>query len=377
MTGDGGQVLVKRPPDLIYLVINVLLVATGTVMLFSAGSAYYEGKSTYFLLQHLGHVALGSVFAIIAAVVMTPKLGKTLAGVMYLFSLVLLVLVLIVGFVSGGARRWISVLGISVQPSEIAKTGLILTIAAYMSTDPDRFACRKGNFWKGAVLRGFIVPAVMTGILAVLILLEKHISATVIISTIGLATMILGGTQFWLIPVAGVPAALGLWGVINAWPYAKRRWDGLVNRGSDIAGADWQTTEGLYAMGTGGWFGLGLGNSRLKYGYVSEPQNDFIFAVICEELGFIGTAIILILFFALMSRGLRLAQKCTDRFCAVVISGITFNTALHVLLNVAVVCAVIPNTGISLPFFSSGGSATMMQIFDAGILLGCSRYCRD
>ncbi|MBO7376958.1 MAG: FtsW/RodA/SpoVE family cell cycle protein, partial [Clostridia bacterium] len=339
--------------------------------------AYYEGKSTYFLRQHIIHILAGSVFAFIAAFVMTPKLGKLLAAGTYLVALLLLGLVLVIGFTSGGARRWINVAGISVQPSEIAKTGLILSIAAYMSTDPERFAWKKGNRWKGAILRGFIVPLAMTGIFAVLILLEKHISATVITVLVGGVTMLLGGTNILMLVIAAGGAGGVLYWVMTTWSYAKKRINTLFNRGSDVSGADWQTTEGLYAMGTGGWFGLGLGNSRLKYGYVSEPQNDFIFAVICEELGFIGTAIILILFFALRSRGLRLAQKCTDRFCAVVIAGITFKTALHVLLNVAVVCAVIPNTGISLPFFSSGGSATMMQIFDAGILLGCSRYCRD
>ena len=376
MTRSQEQVLVKRPPDLLYLILVLILVAIGTVMLFSAGSAYYEGRSTYFLFQHLEHILLGSVFAFVAAFVMTPKLGKVLAGITYGIALVLLLLVLVVGFTSGGAKRWINVLGISVQPSEIAKTGLILILAFYYSVNPERFTGGMKNK-KGMFVDGFLIPVLITGVFAVLVILEHHISATVIILGIGFVMMFLGGTNLVLLGGALGGAGLLVWVVANTWSYAKARIDTLFNRGRDVTGSDWQTTEGLYAMGTGGLFGLGLGNSRLKYGYVSEPQNDFIFAVVCEELGFIGTAVIMILFFALFSRGMRLSQKCTDSFCSLVIAGISFKTALHVLLNIGVVCAVLPNTGISLPFFSSGGSATMMQIFDAGILLGCSRYCRD
>ncbi len=378
MNGTGDRVLVKRPPDLIYFVLVVLLVATGSVMLYSAGSAYYS-DSFYFLKQHLMHILFGSVFAVIVAFVMTPKLGKIGALIAYGGSLVLLALVLLLGFTSGGAKRWLDVGGISVQPSEIAKTGLILILAFYFSVEGERLR-KKDTFRKkfGTMLIfGLLIPMGITGSLAVPVLLEKHISATVIIVSIGVVMMFLGGTSILLL--AGSSAAAGgvLYIVATTWSYAKARIDSLFNRGRDVSGSDWQTTEGLYAMGTGGLFGRGLGNSRLKYGYVAEPQNDFIFAVICEELGFIGTLVIMILFFALTTRGLRLSSKCTDDFCSLVIAGLSFKIAVHVLLNIGVVCAVLPNTGISLPFFSSGGSATMVQIVDAGILLGCTRYCLD
>jgi cell division protein FtsW len=157
--------------------------------------------------------------------------------------------------------------------------------------------------------------------------------------------------------------------------YARARVDSWLNRGADALGSDWQTTQGLYAIGTGGLFGLGLGNSRLKYGYVSQPQNDFVFTVVCEELGFFGAMAILILFLALVWRGFILAAHAADKFCSLVIFGISFKLAIHVLLNVGVVTGILPNTGVALPFFSSGGSATLIQLFDVGIILGLSRFC--
>ncbi len=376
----GGEVLqrreralVKGSPDVIFSVLCILLISLGSLMLFSAGSAYYEGNSFYHLIQHLKHLLVGLIPALIVMIVMTPRLGKVMAVVAYSATMVLLVAVLVFGFTSGGAKRWISVGGISLQPSEFAKTGLIMILALYYSADTERVKFRKGRFWS-SLLYGIIIPLLFIGAVAVLVILEKHISGTVIIIGIGIVMMFLGGTNFVALALTGVSVFIPVVSVAFAWPYARARIEGLFNRGRDTSGADWQSTEGLYAMGTGGWFGLGIGNSRLKYGYVSQPQNDFIFAVICEELGFIGTTVIMLLFLALVARGFMLSARTGDTFCSLVIAGISFKIALHVLLNIAVVSSVIPNTGISLPFFSSGGSATMMQLIDVGLVLGCSKY---
>ena len=183
-----------------------------------------------------------------------------------------------------------------------------------------------------------------------------------------------GAFIHWFLLV--IPVAIPAGFIAYSIPYVRSRIEGWTNRGADALGIDWQTTQGLYAIGTGGLFGLGLGQSRLKYGYVSQPQNDFVFTVICEELGFFGALSIIILFLALTSRGFVLAMRSEDKFAGIVIAGISFKIILHVLLNIAVVTGVGPNTGISMPFFSSGGSATMIQLMDAGIVLGLSRFCK-
>ena len=147
-----------------------------------------------------------------------------------------------------------------------------------------------------------------------------------------------------------------------------------INLEQDPLGAGWQTIQGLYAIGSGGFFGLGLGFSRQKYGYVSQPQNDFIFTIICEELGFLGALLVILLFVMLIWRGIRIGQRAPDKFCALVVWGLTFKIALQVAMNIAVVTNMMPNTGISLPFFSTGGTSLMIQIFEIGIILSISRF---
>ena len=163
--------------------------------------------------------------------------------------------------------------------------------------------------------------------------------------------------------------------LILSTDYARQRVVSFFDKSSNSLTNNWQSTQGLYAIGSGGLFGVGLGNSNLKYGYVSQPQNDFVFTIICEELGFFGATAILLLFFALVARGIILGSRAPDKFTALVIYGLTFKLAIHVFLNVGVVSGMLPNTGISLPFFSSGGSATISQMIDMGIILGLSRFC--
>ena len=207
-----------------------------------------------------------------------------------------------------------------------------------------------------------------------LVLLEDHFSGTIIIGAIGFGMLFLGGTYLgWfvsVIPFGGIIAAL-----ILSTDYARQRVVSFFDKGSNSLTNNWQSTQGLYAIGSGGLFGVGLGESSLKYGYVSQPQNDFVFTIICEELGFFGASAILLLFFALVARGVILGSRAPDKFTALVIYGLTFKLAIHVFLNVGVVSGLLPNTGISLPFFSSGGSATISQMIDMGIILGLSRFC--
>jgi cell division protein FtsW len=374
-TENGNVLMVRTRPDTVFLVLTLILILIGTVMSFSASTAYASqkyGNSFLFLTEHLGHLLIAFVPAAIITFILTPQLARLLAVGTYALSILLLIAVLIVGITGGGARRWIDLGFFTFQPSELAKTGIIMLLALYMTKHEDAVVGK--GFNRRSIVHGFIVPVAIIGLVCVLVGLEKHFSGIIIIGCIGVVMMFISGTNiFYFISCVPVAGLLGF--LIMQTGYARARVDSWLNRGADALGSDWQTTQGLYAIGTGGLFGLGLGQSRLKYGYVSQPQNDFVFTVVCEELGFFGALAILILFLALAWRGFILASHAADKFCSLVIFGLSFKLAIHVLLNIGVVTGVLPNTGVALPFFSSGGSATLIQLFDAGIILGLSRFC--
>jgi cell division protein FtsW len=196
-----------------------------------------------------------------------------------------------------------------------------------------------------------------------------------IVGMIGVMVMFLGGTRIkWLVIFLGIIAVVGVV-FIFMFGYTMDRVQIWLNIDKvDPLGDAWQTLQGLYAIGSGGFFGVGLGGSRQKFGYVSQPQNDFIFTIICEELGFVGAALVILLFSLLVWRGIKIGQRAPDKFSALVIWGLSFKIALQVAMNIAVVTNSMPNTGISLPFFSSGGTANMLQIFEVGIILSLSRF---
>ena len=222
---------------------------------------------------------------------------------------------------------------------------------------------------------GILIPGCALGLICVLVALEKHLSGTIIIGSLGLIMMVIGGASGkWMGAITGVGVA-GASFILMVSDYAQKRvhtW--LHIEEADPLGAAWQTLQGLYAIGSGGVFGLGLGNSRQKFGYVSQPQNDFIFAIVCEELGFVGAALVIGLVLALLLRGYRIASRAPDKFSSLVVYGLVTKVALQTVLNIAVVTNSMPNTGISLPFFSSGGTSLAMQIFEMGIVLSISRY---
>ena len=370
-----GRLFARVRPDPVYLVLFLILLTVGTVMSFSASSAYAErqyGDSFHFFKEHLLHMAVGAV-AMAAMLFITPTTMWYLSVAMYGAVIVLLLLVLAMGVVGGGAQRWINIFGLfNFQPSEAAKTAVILLLALYMSRHEREINSKGLN--RNSLIHGFLIPGVILGIILVLVGLEKHFSGVIIIGMIGAAMMFFGGTNMlWFLSVVPVAGVLGV--IIMNTEYARKRIDSWQNRGADALGSDWQSTQGLYAIGTGGLFGVGLGQSRLKYGYVSQPQNDFVFTIVCEELGFFGATAIMLLFLALTARGFVLAARASDKFCSLVIFGLSFKLALQVLLNIGVVSGVLPNTGIALPYFSTGGTATIMQMFEAGIVLGLSQFC--
>ena len=368
-------VLVRGSVDGWFLLFTVLLLCFGAIMSYSASSVYAlqeYGDSMHFFKRYLLFAIGASVLTAVFVTAVTPRIWKLLGILIYCGSIVLLLLVLVVGSTGGGAQRWIDLGFITIQPSEIAKTGIIMMLALYLSAHEKEIVSR--TKWGGSFRHGVLVPGIIIGIIIFLVMLEKHISGIMIIGMLGVSVMFIGGTQMkWLGSIIGVIAGAG--GMLIAFfPYARARVEAWINLESDPLGSGWQTLQGLYAIGSGGIFGVGLGNSRQKYGYVSEPQNDFIFSIICEELGFIGALLTIVLFGCLVVRGFQIAAKAPNRFCALTVYGLSFKVALQAALNIAVVTNSMPNTGISLPFFSSGGTSLALQIFEIGIILSISRF---
>ena len=375
---DERAPLSKGGIDMWFLLWAMLLVCFGAVMSYSASAVYAEREydsSSYYLWRYILFAVIATVITAFFVIYARPWFWRVFGVGAYGVSIVMLLLVLVIGAAEGVAQRWIDLGFVTFQPSEIAKMAVVMMLALYMSkyerqiSSPAKFS---GNF-----KHGFLMPMCIIGLICGLIALERHISGLMIVGVLGVAVMFLGGTRIkYLAMFLGIIAAAGVL-LILVSDYAQARVLSWINLESDPLGAGWQTLQGMYAIGSGGFFGLGLGFSRQKYGYVSQPQNDFIFTIICEELGFIGAALVVLLFVMLIWRGIRIGQRAPDKFCALVVWGLTFKIALQVAMNIAVVTNMMPNTGISLPFFSTGGSSLMLQIFEIGIILSISRFSRQ
>lgn len=372
---DGRRIMVRGGVDIWFLLIVLALLCFGAVMSFSASAVYAQNKygdSTYFLWRYIlfaGIAVLGTLPFVLFA---RPWFWRLFGVCAYGGSVVLLLLVLVIGREGGGAQRWIDLGFMTIQPSEVAKMAVVLTMALYMSKHESQI---KSDVTRESFRYGVMGPAMIFGFICMLVALEKHISGLMIIGMIGISIMFMGGTRLKYIFL--IIGAIGLAGVmlILVSDYAQDRvttW--LFLEKANPLGSAWQTWQGLYAIGSGGLFGKGLGNSMQKFGYVSEPQNDFVFTIICEELGFFGALLVVSLFGLLVWRGFRIAAKAPDRFSSLAVYGLTFKVALQTILNIAVVTNSMPNTGISLPFFSSGGTSLAVQIFEMGIILSISRY---
>jgi len=355
------------------LLFILLLLFFGSLMVFSASRAYAEthfGDPNYF-------IRLQSVWAVVGIIVMLlasripPATYKKFVGLGYAITAVLLLLVLILGFTAGGAQRWIGIGPFTFQPSELAKTMLILVLAKYFTYHKDKVLLysEKGS----AFLYGTVYPSLFFLLYAVLIMLQKHLSCIIILGALTVIMLFIGGSDLRRVTLVATPAVTAL--AAFAWftEYTQRRILIWLNPELYPTDGGWQTLQGLMAIGSGGFFGLGFGNSRLKYSYVSEPQNDFIFTIVCEELGFIGAVLILSLFALFVHRGFTVGLSHPDRFSRLVAIGITAKVALQVILNLAVITNLLPNTGISLPFFSYGGSSLVMLMGEMGILLSISK----
>lgn len=364
--------------DLYFLLSVFLMLVLGAVMSYSASAVYGEqfyGDSLYFFKRYVAFALLSVGVTVPFVLFVTPHFWRAFGVLLYAVSLFLLMLVLVIGTVGGGAQRWLVIGPLTVQPSEVAKLALILVLALVMSKHGDKISSTKPH--GGSFAYGVLLPGALIGSVCLLVAAEKHISGLLIIGMLGVGVMFLGGTRLkYLGIMAGAVAAAGVL-LILVSSYAQVRVNTWLHiEQVDPLGAAWQTLQGLYAIGSGGLFGKGLGKGLQKHGYVSQPQNDFIFTVICEELGFFGASLVILLFVLLVLRGFYIAQHAPDRFSSLVVLGISLKLALQTALNIAVVTNSMPNTGVSLPFFSSGGTFLAIQIFEMGIVLSISRYCK-
>ncbi len=351
--------------DVPFLLLTVLLVVIGVIMMFSASyaSAYVkeEGDSTYYF----GRQALFALAGIALMLFFSRwnyEFWRVAAFPILAVTMLLMLGVPLYGLMAGGARRWIW-LGFTFQPSEIAKVAIIISFASLISSYKDRMQTFKG-----------LIPfLVILGMMVVTLVLQSHLSGIIIICGVAAAMLFMGGIQMRY--VIGGAAALALLAVIYlmARGYAADRITAWRDPWADPQGSGFQIIQSLYAIGSGGLMGLGLGHSRQKYLYLPEEHNDYIFPIVCEELGFVGAMVIILLFMLLILRGYWIALHARNRFGALLAGGITTLIALQVFLNIGVVTNFLPSTGISLPFFSYGGTAMVMQLFGMGLVLSVSR----
>ena len=364
---------VRAGMDLPFLFLVLVLLVIGLIMLFSASyaNAYYRYGSSYFFINKQAVFAVLGLAVMIALSYFDYHHFHKLAVPILLFSFAVLVLVRFLPGVKG-VHRWIDLgpLG-QFQPSEVAKFAIVLIFAHLISL----------NFNRMGTFRYGVLPYVLIlGATAALLLWEPHVSATVIIALLGAVMLFIGGVKLrWFVGAFGILGAGVVYLVLFAkeFSYASDRitaWlDPFSNATAQLIEDTWQTRQSLYAIGSGGLLGLGLGQSRQKFLYLPEPQNDFIFAIVCEELGFIGALIVIILFAMLIWRGITISLRAKDKFGMLLGIGIVVQVGLQVILNIAVVTNTVPNTGISLPFFSYGGSSLVILLAEMGIVLSISR----
>ena len=362
--------------DSVFLLLVILITLYGTMMVFSAGTAYAEaryGDGLYFIKRQALWLLMGFAVMTVSSKI-DPAVYKKYTPYLYGGTLFLLLLVLAVGFVGNGAQRWIAIGPITIQPSEIAKLSIIMMMALYFEKYEPQATDRKSR--RNIFLYGTLLPCLIMLIPIALVMLQKHLSCIIILGTIGLILIFVAGVDPRYISAFCGVGVIGVSCLALFTDYTKDRITVWQDPEQYKLTGGWQTLQGLMAIGSGGLFGVGYGKSILKHCYVSEPANDMIFAILCEELGLAGAFVTVILFAALVYRGCIIAMRAESSFTRLVCLGICIKMAVQVLLNIAVVTNTIPNTGISLPFFSYGGSSLVMLFFEMGIILAVSRNAK-
>ncbi|MBQ2966501.1 MAG: putative lipid II flippase FtsW [Clostridia bacterium] len=362
----------KGQPDAILFNVILVLLCFGLVMCFSASAPSANqnmGDSYYYFRKQLTVAIVGFVGMLIAMRYDYHKLAQKLP-LFFWVTLALLGLVLLFPEYNGG-KRWIN-LGVSFQPSELAKFTVILWFACKLSAKKQKWNKPKDpkTFVKYFV-QDFVPYLGFLAIFVVLLMLEPHFSCTILIFAVGMVMLFVAGMNWgYLVAIAAPVLTLGVW--LVSFGYRSARIASWLDPFANPQGEGWQIIQSLLAIGSGGMFGLGLGQSRQKFLWLPEPYNDFIFAVLCEELGFVGAVCLIALFAVLIWRGICIAQRAPDLLGTLLAVGITALMALQVVINIAVVTGTIPVTGMPLPFFSSGGTALIFTMAEMGVLLNIS-----
>lgn len=359
--------------DLTFLALVLILLGIGLVMLFSASYAYAHTLygNSYKFISRQAIFAIGGVAGMLFVSRLNYRVLRPLAWVIYGVAVVLLIVVLLLPPLREGFnyKRWIVIGSLNFQPSEIAKFAIVLLFSYLISKNQHKME----KFTYGVLWLGFLLLVVCS-----LIVVETHLSATILILSIGVMLMIVGGIKRVFIVAGGLGVVgLGALAIVTGLvSYGSSRIQYWIDPWAAPTGEGYQTIQSLLSIGSGGLLGKGLGQSRQKYLWVPEPHNDFIFSIVCEELGLIGAIVIIILFALLVWRGFVIAMRCPDKFGSLMVLGLTFQVGIQTALNMMVVTNTIPNTGISLPFFSYGGTALVILLLEMGVILSISRSCK-
>ncbi|KGA97012.1 stage V sporulation protein E [Alkalihalobacillus alcalophilus ATCC 27647 = CGMCC 1.3604] len=361
----------KRAPDYILLILILSLLVIGMIMVYSASAAwatYRFDDSFFFLKRQLFFAGLG-IFAMFFIMNIDYWTWKSLAKMMVIVCFILLIIVLIpgVGLVRGGAQSWLGVGAFSIQPSEFMKMAMIVFLAKFLSENQKHIT----SFKKG------LVPSLSIVMLAFgMIMMQPDLGTGAVMVGTSVVMIFVVGARISHFVMLGLIGLAGFAGLIISAPYRIKRITSFLDPWEDPLGSGFQIIQSLYAIGPGGLMGMGLGESRQKYFYLPEPQTDFIFAILAEELGFIGGVIVLLLFAFVFWRGIRIALEAQDLFGSLLAIGIISMVAIQVMINVGVVTGLIPVTGITLPLLSYGGSSLTLMLVSLGVLLNISKHSR-
>ena len=382
---------IKTGFDRPLLVIILILLLFGTIMVFSASYAWAQndyGDSFYWVKKHIMWVGIGAGMMLLIMQV-DYRFFRLMSPAAFGAAFILLCLVPIIGKTVNGAKRWIVIGPLQIQPTELMKVALVLMLSWYISKyvvaarDLDMLTVKekkkavlKRSFkeYLPVFIREVLIPFGIIGVVCLVTLVEKHMSGTIILFSIGMVVIFIGKVSARWIGALIAVGAVGAVVMITSVGYTSDRIMAWLDPFKYELDEGWQIVQSLYAISSGGLFGVGLGNSTQKHMYLPEPQNDYIFAIICEELGFIGALLMFLLFGILIWRGIAVSRRAPDSFSKLVAMGITGKVAIQTILNVFVVTNLFPPTGISLPFFSYGGTALIFLLCEMGILLSISRY---
>lgn len=364
----GVNILKKKQFDVYFLITVFALLAMGLIMVMSASSEFaryqsYTGGDAYYFIKRQALWAVISVAAMFFfAMFDYHTLGK-LSSIILGVTVVLLIAVLIIGSETKGGQRWINLGFIQFQPSEFAKIAVILFFSFTLSNNPKVL-----NSFKGLG-----VYLCILGAISGLLMLQPHFSATVLIVLVGVSILFVAGAKISHLMTIAVPVSVLMGALVFTSEYRMNRVTAFLDPFKDKLGDGWQIIQSLYAIGSGGLTGLGLGESRQKFLYIPEPHNDFIFSILCEELGLVGAAFVILLFVVLIWRGIKISMEARDSFGSLTAMGITLLIAYQVIINIAVVTSSMPVTGMALPFFSYGGTSLLIIMSCMGIILNISR----